>query len=520
MGTFERFLQNGKYGYKNAESAVVIEPQFDDGISTFGLNSYNHTEYAPVSKNGKCGMIHESGKIIVPFEYQEVCHLFDEYFAVRKEMPEGGWSCGVIKPDGTIVVPFEYKRITKVGNSFECYKDAHSSRVYTHTLFDTNGNVFKYSWEKDPVVYNSNGEMIYEGSVIDSKNGYLIVSGEDKRGVIDQDGKRVIDIEYEDIIIVNSDRIIARRNDGDSWQFGVLDSKSNIIIDFTYKYIISNEGAFFNCFNECDSALKDSHSHGERYEYFNKKQEFWLNSIGKEVYRGKAEVLSEELLACDKDGKKAVINSNGKKIVNFLYDRIQLLDNFLIVEKDSKVGVLTDSGNVVIDALYSNIEFVHIDDSVTPKYTEYGHQDGEEYGSYSKKNPFDTAAEKDRLNRQLIQFVKSRGFLPYTGISCPREHYSFKDIMILRTDSYAELFSIEDGIIHNSRFDTVKQLTNLSYVVSKEGKYGVYRRDINRLIIECDFERIIFEGGHVVLLLKMDYGVQKLWFFLNTLYIH
>ena len=502
MDKLEKFSVKGKHGYRNAKGEVVIEPQFDDGISTFGLDSYNHTEYAPVSMNGKCGMIHESGTVIIPFEYQEVRHLFDDYFAVRQELPEKQWSCGVIKSDGTIVVPFDFKKVIKVGHYFECFKEASSSRVYTHTLFDTNGNVFKYSWEKDPIVYNSNGEMIYEGAAIESKFDYLIVSKDDKFGVIDHDGNRIVEIEYEDVIVVSPDRIIVRRNNDDSWLFGVLDSKSNIIIDFIYKYITSKDGAFFDCFKESDSSLQDSRSHGERYEYRNKKQELWLNSVGKEVYQGKAEVLSEELLACDKDGKKAVFNYNGKRIVNFLYDRIRLLDNYLIVEKDFKVGVLTDSGNVVIDALYGEIEFVHIDDSVSPKYTDYGHQDGEVYGKFSKNNPFDTAAEKDRLNRQLFQFVKRRGILSYTGISCPREHYSFSDIMILRTDTYAELFSIEEGIIHNSRFDTIKQLTNLSYIVSKEDKYGVYRRDIHRLIIECEFERIIFEGDHVVLLFK------------------
>lgn len=272
MAELNKFSFYGKIGYKNNEGDVVIEPQFDDGIDKFGLNSYNHTEYAPVSLNGKCGMIHESGNIVIPFEYQEVLHLFDDYFAVRKELDGEKWSCGVIKPDGSIVVPFEYERITKIGHYFECFKEASSSRVYSHTLFDTEGNVFKYSWEKTPVVYNSNGAMIYEGPAIDSKCDYLIVCREDKRGVIGDSGELIVEIEYEDVIIVNSDRIIVRRSDGDSWQFGVLDSKSNIIIDFKYKYITSVCGTFFDCFEESDSLLKDSHSRGERYQYSNKKR--------------------------------------------------------------------------------------------------------------------------------------------------------------------------------------------------------------------------------------------------------
>ena len=467
------------------------------------------------SKNGKCGIIDESGNIIIPIEYQEVRHLFDDFFAVRKELPKGGWSYGVIKPDGTVIVPFEYKMITNVGSFFECFKEAFSSRIDTFSsslIFDTSGRVFNYSEKKGPLVYNSKGEMIFEGAAIDSKYDYIVVSKEGKYGVLDQDGKQIVEIEYEDAVIASPDRFIVRRNDGDSWLFGVVDSKTNIIIDFTYKYITSNNGAFYDCFKESDSTFKESHSNGERYEYTNKKKEIWFNSLGEEVYQGEGKILSEELLACNRDGKKAVINHKGKRIVNFLYDSICFFDNYLIVEKDCKVGVLTVSGNVVIDSIYSNIEFVHIDDSVIPNYIGICHQDGELYGSFNKNNLFDTSADKDHLNRSLII---------YTGntIRCPQNHYSFNDIMILRTESYAELFSIEEGIIHNSRFDTIKQLTDLSYVVSKGGKYGVYRRDVHRLIINCEYDRVIFEGGHVVLLFRDGlWGAKTLLFPEHPLY--
>ena len=504
MAKLEQISLNFKKGYKSSDGKIVIEPQFDDCISTFGIDSYNHSKYAQVSIGNKCGMIDESGIIIIPIEYQEVYHLFDDFFAVRKELPRGKWCSGVIKPDGTVIVPFEYKKITNVGHFFECFKEATSSRIFDFdfTLFDHRGRVFKYSLEKDPVIYNSNGEMIYEGAAIDSKFDYIVINKNGKYGIIDHEGKIIVEMECEDVIIASSNRFIVRCNDGDSWLFGVVDSNTNIIIDFTYKYITSNNGAFYDCFKESDSTFKESHSYGERYEYTNKKKEIWFNSLGEEVYQGEAKILSEELLACNRDGKKAVINHKGKRIVNFLYDSICLFDNYLIVEKDCKVGVLTDSGNVIIDALYNNIEFVHLEDFVSTIFEDIFGRNGDEYvyGCYSKNNIFDTSADKDHLNRSLIQYTNNI----YAGntIRCPQNHYSFNDIMILRTESYAELFSIEEGIIHNSRFDTIKQLTDLSYVVSKGGKYGVYRRDVHRLIINCEYDRIIFEGGHVVLLFK------------------
>lgn len=497
MGELKEFSLKGKHGYTNAKGEVVIEAQFDDCISTFGLDSYKHTEYAPVCLNGKCGIIDESGRIVIPFEYQEARHLFDDYFAVRKKVSEEEWSCGVIKPDGTVVIPFDYKMITNKGRYFECYKEADSSRIYKHSLFDYYGRIFEYCGKRTPFIYNNKGELVFEGFAIDSRYDFLIVKKDGKYGVIDLNGRHVVEIEYEDVVIVNPKRFIARHNDGIEWSLGVLDDNSNVIIDFKYKYITSSNGDFFDCFLECYSSLRVPRSNGGNYEYVGEDQEYWLNSYGKEVYQGKAEVLSERLLACDKDGIKAVINFDGKIIVNHRYNSIKLLENYLVVKKDDKVGVLTDSGAVVIDALYDNIEFVHIDNSVSKKYT-----DCEVYGCFSKKNVFDTASDKNRLNRSLIQIVRAGLFYEFTEIKLPVAHYSFNDVMILRSSTYAELFSNEEGIIYNSRFDTIQQLTDLSYVVSKDGKYGVYRRDAHRLIIECEYDRIIFEGGEVVLLCK------------------
>ena len=189
MGKLVEFSLNGKHGYTNAKGEVVIEAQFDDCISTFGLDSYNHTEYAPVCLNGKCGIIDESGRIVIPFEYQEARHLFDDYFAVRKKLSEKEWSNGVIKPDGTVVVPFDYKMITNKGRFFECYKEACSSRIYsriyTHRLFDSYGRIFKYCGDKTPFIYNTKGELVFEGFVIDSRYNFLIVEKDGKYGVID-----------------------------------------------------------------------------------------------------------------------------------------------------------------------------------------------------------------------------------------------------------------------------------------------------------------------------------------------
>lgn len=81
--------------------------------------------------------------------------------------------------------------------------------------------------------------------------------------------------------------------------------------------------------------------------------------------------------------------------------------------------------------------------------------------------------------------------------------------MILSTNEYSELFSIEKGVIPNSRFEEINQLTDLSYCVKQNGLYGIYRVDEERLIISCAYSRVIFEGLHLVFYARIIDGEQK-----------
>ena len=232
MAKLEQISRNGKNGYKLPDGTIVIDPQYDDCVGTFGLDSYNHTEFAIVAIDGKCGMINESGETVIPLEYQEVKHLFDDLFAARKETQDKSWCVGVVKPNGDIVVPFDYKYIVAKGKYIVCYKEAGSSRVYTHTLIDTHGSIYKYVRESNPVVFNSDGQQIYEGEAVSSKYDFLITKRKDKFGVIDMAGNTILDNKYDAIEIACKDRFIVRVNEEESWLFGVINDKDEIIIDF------------------------------------------------------------------------------------------------------------------------------------------------------------------------------------------------------------------------------------------------------------------------------------------------
>lgn len=63
------------------------------------------------------------------------------------------------------------------------------------------------------------------------------------------------------------------------------------------------------------------------------------------------------------------------------------------------------------------------------------------------------------------------------------------------------MFSIKQGILSKSRFDEIRGLNDNSFAVRKRGKWGVLVADgEGELVIPCVYDRIVYEGGTVVLL--------------------
>ena len=106
-------------------------------------------------------------------------------------------------------------------------------------------------------------------------------------------------------------------------------------------------------------------------------------------------------LAISSNDKWGVVSQANKRIVNFLYDNISIIQDKLVVAKDSKIGVLDVDGSILITPSYNKIECVTIDDGT------YGGVYGPlSYGKYNKECVFDTEDES-KLLRIEISYYKS-----------------------------------------------------------------------------------------------------------------
>lgn len=478
----------GKLGYKDEKGNVVIDYKYDHGalfLGHIGVNEYE-SDYCPVAIGDRCGIIDINGNEVVPCIYDEAKYLFDDLFAVRINT-ESGYFYGVINDRQETIIPFQHKYISRKGNFICCFAKANSKRKYTHTLMDSSGLVYDYTYPHEESIFNASGKCIYIGKSENKCFDCLAVFKEDKLGVINTEGGIVLDFIYDYISSPCKNRYIVKRKIEVKDIYGVLDEQSNIIVEHKFKLIESEEGYFYHCYeySECED----------------KQQELWLNAEGTPILKGEASVLSKDFIKAIANGKCAIYNKEGKRIANYIYDDVAVLGEYLVVSNDGKIGIIGCNGETIINCSYKKIECANISDK---KYG--GIFDPETISKYSTENVYESDSDNKKFHRNII-------FLRYNkkiSIPCP-SGIDFGKTFILESDEHSNLFSLEEGILANSYYERIDTLTNLSFAVKSKGKWGVYRADIKEELIKCEYDKIKFEGNHTALLNKGElWGAKTL----------
>ena len=478
---------NGLIGYYDEISGNTIEAKFEGGPSDFGTDTYGGKPYATIQQHSKFGVIDEYGNLVVPAEYEDAYHLCDDLFAVRKSYGTEDWRLGIINLKGEVIIPFEYRAILKEGPFIQCATNATAQKNTLLWRFSTHR--YEYLHLSGLKWLNNQLEVIYEGEIKEIKdfrnNALIIIKEGLKLGAINSSGKTIIPAKYTELYCPCENRFIAGIQDHEI-RFGVINEKEKAIIPFEYKQIDSENGSFYCCYTERGSV-----------------DAIWMNRSGSEIFQGKATPLSDTFLKIEKNGKQGVINQEGKRIINYIYDDIICIEDKLVVSRDEKVGILGGSGELIIAPSYSRIECIHLSDF---KHISAGHT---EVGQYYPEYPFDSSAGGSPLFKREIYYTSgyySSGFIR-------RGKFLFENdtVFILETDEYSELFTLEEGLLQDSKSEKIAALTNISFAVKRNGKWGVYRADIKQILIPCTYDRITFSGGHTVLLNQGElWGAQTL----------
>ena len=331
-----------------------------------------------------------------------------------------------------------------------------------------------------------------------------------KYGYRDENETIFIPAKYEDAKDFKDNCAIVKHNGF----YGVINSSDEPIIDFLYNSI-EEDNPFFEC--------KTIQGHEP------KEKTFWYNRDGILLHEGKANALSEKFLCTSNGNKYGVITQDGKRIINCIYDEILLKGDLFIVLREDKLGLYDLDGTVILDAFCNSIESVEIENNpMTLGATTFPKQWGTcYYPGYCKEYFFDpngcchynNGSIHDLLFRRTISVRSVRSewmadkmkFKPIYEIYCWRSINDITKPMIISTGAKKIIFTKSEGILPNSEFDDIQQITPICYVVKKDNLFGVYRIDTKKLVVPIDYESIRFYGGHTVLVCKDNlWGAKSL----------
>ena len=328
-----KYKENGKYGLINLSGKKITKPIYDD------IQALEYKEgMLTVKQNDKFGIININGDEIIKVKYDGI--QADQYslnenhnkkagFIVSIKTNDG-YKFGYINYKGKTLLETEYNEIARIN-----YINDDES-VYLVAFKNGQAGLFK---NKSKVLENE-----YEDIQFDNINNLLILQRNGKQGVSDLDGKKIIQLEYDNIIITGNsinaqkgDEVTVFNSEGEKLKnsnfisvletdnkdyfitidknenYGVIDKDDNVIIDNKYTFIDYLLDNYFVAQNEQKIGIVDDK--------------------GKEVIKFDYDVLQKiegtDLIQGIKNENIDLIDKNMKKILTMKNAQIDIKENYI-----------------------------------------------------------------------------------------------------------------------------------------------------------------------------------------------
>ena len=256
------------------------------------------------------------GKVTVPVKYQELFFWNGSLLVKQKNK----W--GVIDKNNRVIFPLFYDQVQIKSNNLLILK-----KERAHAIAFYKGNIIRLKhYDK-----------------IEEAMPYLMVTNNNRMGLLDSTGRQLIPCKYEQIYSHDLDRgffIVKQDN-----LCGFIDlktgAKSKIAFDMVSSYISNDRIAF---------------EQGKLYGF--------LNAKGKVVIQAKYDLVEPfrgRITPVKKDGKWGFISKKGKLIIPYQYDWASSYWNNgkAKVVKDRLEGLVNDRGKEVVPCEYRPVRYNH-----------------------------------------------------------------------------------------------------------------------------------------------------------------
>lgn len=273
-----------KWGITDSKAEVLYEAQFNNFIklsdSLFLVSKKGECDVFNRCEGAKYGILSKSGKFVIDVKFDGISEIKDSFVEVSLD---GRW--GLMTLSGKTIIPNEYEEIL----------------YFRDMVWFKNSNKWGLMrLDREIVIYPRYDEIVK----LDER-GFLKYKLNGKWGIVSYDGREITKPDFDEILYLGDSYFLVKK---DSLK-GVVDKQGNIVFDIKFKDIVYGSGIF---------VFFD----GNKWVYKNFKLDF-------------VEILDSILIA-QTGGFFGAIDIHGKIALDFKYDSIKIINDFLIAKKHNK----------------------------------------------------------------------------------------------------------------------------------------------------------------------------------------
>ena len=339
-----------RYGYANYRGTIILNPIYTQ-LERVTEIANEKGVYFIAFKNGQAGLL-KNNKEILNYEYEDIQYnVLGNIFITKRN-----GKYGAVNQEGTTVLYPEYDNVYTGGMYLNALKD---KDIF---IFDLNGNKIETNEVSKTKTENANYYITIDKNnkykVVDSKDNiiidkdytyieylpgdYFIVERDSKSGIIDSNGKSVIELKYDSISRINETDILQMEKDRNIALYN-LNMKEIVSMDNAIVKEVKDEKAYILLYSDTDFKYLDKNGNIlTSQNLFENNSLFAKNINGKWGFvdkDGNLKVQNDYELVTDfnkygfagikKDGKWGSINQNGEVVQEPTYDLKRNIPEFV-----------------------------------------------------------------------------------------------------------------------------------------------------------------------------------------------
>ena len=329
-----------RYGYANYRGTIILNPIYTQ-LERVTEIANEKGVYFIAFKNGQAGLL-KNNKEILNYEYEDIQYnVLGSIFVTKRN-----GKYGAVNQEGTTILYPEYDNVYTGGMYLNALKD---KDIF---IFDLNGNKIETNEVSKTKTENANYYITIDKNnkykVVDSKDNiiidkdytyieylpgdYFIVERDSKSGIIDSNGKSVIELKYDSISRINETDILQMETNKNIALYNI-NMKEIVSMDNAIVKEVKDEKAYILLYSDTD------------FKYLDKKGNILTSQNLFE---------NNSLFAKNINGKWGFVDKDGNLKVQNDYELVTDFNKygFAGIKKDGKWGSINQNGEVVQEPTY------------------------------------------------------------------------------------------------------------------------------------------------------------------------